>query len=160
MKKRFTARYSKYKIRHTSIGFTLIEMLVVISIIGILAVLVAANLNSARGRARDAERKSDIKNIETAMRLYYNDYGSYPSTNSLPWASKWSNGSIVYMETLPQDPLSPNQKYQYKAGTAADNYTTKDNYTLVACLENSSDPSAVNVPNGFTCPGSAFVITQ
>lgn len=132
-------------------GFTLIEMLVVISIIGILATLVAANLNSARSRARDAERKSDIKNIQTALRIYYNDHNGYPAsddsdqikgcggtgTESCPWGSQWNEGDTVYMPTLPKDPLSPNQEYRYVAGTDT------DSYSLQACLENKSDSDGI-----------------
>ena len=63
-------------------GFTLVELLVVISLIGILSTLVIANLNSARERARDAQRKSDLRNIQTALRLYYNDNAGYPASSS------------------------------------------------------------------------------
>ncbi len=115
-------------------GFTLIELLVVISIIGVLATLVAANLNSARSRARDTERKSDLKNISTALRLYFNDNGIYPTENSMPWGSEWSGsgGTPVYMSTLPNDPL-PGQDYKYELGA------TGDTFILTSCLENSSD---------------------
>jgi len=158
-------------------GFTLIEMLVVISIIGILAVLISANLNSARARARDAERKSDLKSIETALRLYYNDYGAYPKATSgkidgcgsagtaaCTWGLEWNVGNTVYMQTLPNDPLS-SQDYQYKMGTSSDSptaYSSTDSFTLVACLENLSDTSGVTTPSGFTCPNNepAFVITE
>lgn len=113
-----------------SAAFTLIELLVVISIIGILATLIAANLNSARSRARDAERKSDLRNISTALRLYFNDNGAYPAT--LPWNSKWESPTkTVYMTEVPQDPLSPDQVYMYTP--------LNDTFTLTACLENSSD---------------------
>lgn len=148
-------------------GFTLIELLVVISIIGILATLVAANLNSARSRARDAERKSDLKNIQTALRLYYNDAGKYPSSDtsnkivgcgssltnlfSCTWGSSWSVGSTSYMNTLPKDPL-PAQSYQYIWNNA-------DSYQLDACLENSSD--ANGVASTISCSsGWMFQLTQ
>jgi general secretion pathway protein G len=136
-------------------GFTLIEMLVVISIIGILATLVAANLNSARSRARDAERKSDLKNIQTALRIYYNDKSSYPAsdganqikgcdpgTNSCTWGGEWKIGTTVYMQKLPSDPLSPSQNYRYLMGSAADSGDT-DSYILEACLENKSDTNGI-----------------
>jgi len=64
-------------------GFTLIELLVVVAIIGILATVVLASLGSARSRARDARRMADMKNIQTALELYFLDNGSYPSTGSL-----------------------------------------------------------------------------
>jgi len=111
-------------------GFTLIELLVVISIIGILATLVAANLNSARSRARDAARKSDMKNVQTALRLYYNDNGSYPATFTY-FGSQWKVGNTVYMQLVPQDSL-PGQCYTYSRSDS-------DTFTLQACLENQSD---------------------
>jgi general secretion pathway protein G len=138
------------------VGFTLIEMLVVISIIGILATLVTANLNSARSRARDTQRKSDIKNIATALRVYYNDKNRYPAT--LPsWGEQWSDSSTVYMPTLPRDPFSPTQDYRYIMGTISDS-TDTDSFTLQACLENKSD--ANGIPAESWCPtGTMFQIT-
>ncbi len=64
--------------QHKNTGFTLIELLVVIFILGILATLILTNLQSARQRARDAAKKSELNNLKTALRLYYNDYQKYP----------------------------------------------------------------------------------
>ena len=116
-------------------AFTLIELLVVVSLIGILATLVIANMNSARERARDATRKSDLRNIQTALRLYYNDNSSYPTKATFDAAlgATW----LPYMNLLPNDPLT-SQSYTYT-------YTDSDNYTLFACLENASDDKAVLV---------------
>ncbi|MBI4086602.1 prepilin-type N-terminal cleavage/methylation domain-containing protein [Candidatus Kaiserbacteria bacterium] len=63
-------------------GFTLIELLVVISIIGLLASIVMASLNSARVKARDARRKSDLREIALALELFYDANGSYISTGA------------------------------------------------------------------------------
>ena len=117
-------------------GFTLIELLVVISIIGILATLISANLNAARSRGRDAVRKSDLKNIQTALRLYYNDNGGYP--DDLGFGEEFSSDDSVYMNTVPNDPLynsleATSPRYEYESDSA------NDAFTLVACLENKSD---------------------
>lgn len=59
-------------------GFTLIEILVVMVIIGVIAVLGISNFQSSQLKARDTARKSDLRQITTALEAYYNDYGSYP----------------------------------------------------------------------------------
>lgn len=63
-------------------GFTLIELLVVIAIIGLLAAIVAVSLNSARGKARDAQRRSNITSLANALEMYYDAQTapSYPTT--------------------------------------------------------------------------------
>jgi prepilin-type N-terminal cleavage/methylation domain-containing protein len=63
-------------------GFTLIELLVVIAIIGILSTLAVVALNSARQKSRDSKRVADIKQIQTALELYYAENNGYPTAAS------------------------------------------------------------------------------
>lgn len=149
-------------------AFTLIELLVVVAIIGLLATLVVANFNAARSRGRDARRKSDVRNIQTALRLYYNDFGIYPTSSgaleiegcgatgvsACAWASspatEWSTSNDVYMSILPNDPL-PGLDYRYTQIDA-------DTYTFEACLENESDEKCAG--NAGWCPaGSGCIYT-
>lgn len=60
-------------------GFTLIELLVVIAIIGLLSTLAVVALNSARQKSRDSKRVADIKQIQTALELYFADNNGYPA---------------------------------------------------------------------------------
>jgi len=60
-------------------GFTLVELLVVIAIIGLLAGLAIVALGTARAKARDGRRISDIRQIQTALEMYFADFGGYPT---------------------------------------------------------------------------------
>jgi len=64
-------------------GFTLIELLVVIAIIGILSSVVLASLGTARQKARDATRVSDIKALQLSLNLYYDGAQSFPASVAL-----------------------------------------------------------------------------
>ncbi len=117
-------------------GFTLIELLVVIAIIGILSTLAVVALGSARAKARDARRLSDLKQFATALELYYNDQGSYPVGNGVTLgsgnyaclnASGWAATGCAtpYIGHVPSDP-----------GTGTYVYTAGNNtFTLDATLE-------------------------
>jgi len=64
-------------------GFTLVELLVVIAIIGVLSTLAVVSLNNAREKARDAKRVSDIKQVQTALELYFADSNGYAAGTAL-----------------------------------------------------------------------------
>jgi len=97
-------------------AFTLIELLVVIAIIALLSTLSVVALNNARAKARDARRLSDIKQISTALELYYSSNGIYPDLPS-PTGTTITNlclselgitstcGVDIYMKKIPSDPL-------------------------------------------------------
>lgn len=105
-------------------GFTLIELLVVIAIIGILSSVILASLNTAREKAYDARRESDLKEVQTALELYYSDHNGYPPTAAGSWQSQCVWGKVAtandvipglaptYIAAVPQDPqmnISANQ---------------------------------------------------
>jgi prepilin-type N-terminal cleavage/methylation domain-containing protein len=76
-------------------GFTLIELLVVISIISLLSTIIFANITESRKRARDVVRLTDLRDMQIALELYFNDNGQYPFGNVAfsPWTSVSAPGS-------------------------------------------------------------------
>lgn len=126
-------------------GFTLIELLVVIAIIGSLSALLLPNYMGARERARDAQRKSDLKQIQKALEMYKQDQttAQYPSDDSFLspgacWSSLPGCTGNIYMKKVPGDPnRTPDNKYYYVR-----NPSDSLKYTLCACLENKADSDA------------------
>jgi len=97
-------------------GFTLIEMLVVVAIIGLLSSTILIGLGNARGKARDARRISDLRQIQTGLENYYSENRqTYPPD--------------VYnvVSGLPTDPQGGNYGYVR---------VSSQSYVLGACLEN------------------------
>lgn len=125
-------------------GFTLIELLVVIAIIGLLSTLAVVALGSAREKARDSKRLSDLKQVQTALELYYTDQNAYPTAASGITLGDTSTGNEVlclnasgfgdtgcsnpYMGLVPADP-----------GTGSYTYTSADGttYSITGTLEGS-----------------------
>ena len=134
-------------------GFTLIELMVVIAIIGLLASVVIASLNSARVKARDTRRISDLEQIRNALELYYNTNGNYPIISR--WATselttydstgtRWvalQNALLPYMSKLPNDPKPTGTSGPWKAGNYHYAYGSDDGqvYDLVAQLEDTNN---------------------
>jgi prepilin-type N-terminal cleavage/methylation domain-containing protein len=105
------------------LGFTLIELLVVIAVIGLLATAVMVALNNSRIKARDARRISDIRQLQKALEMYYNQNNAYPisgncnaTSPNTGWcnsiqslsSSHWvRNGATNLGAFMSQDPIDP-----------------------------------------------------
>nr|MBI5456080.1 prepilin-type N-terminal cleavage/methylation domain-containing protein [Candidatus Levybacteria bacterium] len=116
-------------------GFTLIELLIVVAIIGVLATLLMANFIGVRQRARDVQRKSDLRQIQSALEIYRSDQGIYPLTGGFPacgspLAYGTAPNQVTYMTKIPCDPLGGSYTYTSASGVS---------YTLYTCLENLND---------------------
>lgn len=75
-------------------GFTIVELLIVIVVIGILAAIVIVAYNGVQQRARDARRLTDIQSVSKALQYYYADNGSYPTTPDMSHAMTDSNCAV------------------------------------------------------------------
>lgn len=132
--------------KYSEKGFTLVELLVVMGVIGTLAAGLVIVLNPAGmiGKARDAERKSNLGELQKALETYYDDYNRYPADiNELTTVGS-------YIQDIPKDPTT-DEDYQYIQLSGG------QMYRLYTHLETDSDPQACEgtCPNatGFTCSG-------
>ena len=129
------------KLRSAKRGFTLIELLVVIAIIGILSSVVLASLGTARVKARDATRISDMKNVQLALELYYDSTQSYPpnttgTANAYTFAGPQLVAALVptYIPKLPVDPTQTGAvAYHYVALLSPTTLTDCSSGAVGAC---------------------------
>ena len=155
-------------------GFTLIEILVVVAIIGLLSSIVMAALSTARVKARDSRRLSDILQIKKALELYYLNNNTYPSilAEGEAGCAGWDSSAVdndgngrFFIEPLetsgmivkmPKDPLnSPScagYTYRYYLYTGGNSGCTKTFYVLgIYDLEGTNGGNHASSP-GWNCP--------
>jgi prepilin-type N-terminal cleavage/methylation domain-containing protein len=135
-------------------GFTLIEMLIVVAIIGILAGVVLVGLGPVQRGGRDARRIADLRQVQNALELYFNKCGYYPGTaapTTCPGFSQittWDNlrtaltGSNIGVNQIPNDPTA-GRNYLYATNS------TGSSYVLGAQLEDSGNPALRNDIDSF-----------
>jgi len=148
-------------------GFTLVELLVVMSIISILATVILGGFRASQRRSRDAKRKSDLEQVAKSLEMFYSDHGVYPASSggelvgcaynpTTPASSgtcsfgseidseaNFTDGDTIYFRRLPSDPTTDSNYYYRRI----DNHR----YQLFAHLENTEDPGCVN--DGCTITG-------
>lgn len=128
-------------------GFTLIEILVTISIIAILSVIGMVAYSSVVRQGRDSKRQSDLRAIQSALEQYNSDQGFYPDAISFGNPLSRPTGGTPYMNSIPSDPINDSTNdytYAYiplnSSSGSCDNSSTNRcfKYCLYALLENSN----------------------
>lgn len=85
-------------------GFTLVELLVVISIIGILTVIGVVSFSGAQKKARDVARKSELGALSKALMMYYSDKGKFPDATQFDnFGEELTDGTYTYMKKIPEE---------------------------------------------------------
>lgn len=117
-------------------GFTLVELLVVITIIAILSVVGVTVFGGVQSKARDARRKADVDSISKALEVNFNvaKDGKYPAVD----------GNWFSSGTIPSNPSPGGANYSYPAAAA----TT---YTVKALLENGGGNCKTTADNDSYC---------
>jgi prepilin-type N-terminal cleavage/methylation domain-containing protein len=115
-------------------GFTLIEILVVVTIIGILASITLLGLGPARRSAQDTAKIANLRSVQSALEVYFNKNGTYPDLDApdMPTATgNWDTlENAVYLNArLPHD---PGDTYQYESAGNGTTYVIGVNLTDVA----------------------------
>ena len=141
-------------------GFTLIELLIVIAIISILTSITVAQFITAKKKASDVSRKSDLNGISKALQMYFVDYGVMPNANAdgrieivsgspISWGGEFvdSNG-YIYMKVLPKENNTTMPAYCYKTDT------DKKKFAIFAQLENTSDKECEG--HSYLCNGKTY----
>lgn len=139
-------------------GFTLVELLIVIAIMGILSSITVAQFITAKRKANDVARKSDLNGVSKALQMYFVDYGVMPEASvdgrivmknsPIDWGGEFVDGTYVYMKVLPRENNSKLPNYCYK--TDAD----KKKFALFAQLENTVDKECDG--NSYICSGNTY----
>lgn len=109
-------------------GFTILDVVVIIIVVGFFAVLIIPGLINGPSRARDATRKSDLRAIKTQLEAYYSEKGSYPTK-----LSELEAGATPFMKKVPKDPSTKKEYIYIIQGN------TPGSFELQATLENKND---------------------
>lgn len=124
-------------------GFTIVELLIVIVVIGILALLVITTYSGIQAKARNSQRQTDIQSLQTQLEAYFSQNGYYPSLanmNSSSWLS-------TNMKSLDQEALAdPSAANGSKTLVNSDDPSKAYGYVVT-----TSDGAACGTPDATNC---------
>ncbi len=127
-------------------SFTLIELLIVVAMVALISILAISSFGGTRTKARDTKRLADIKQIQTALEMYYSDQSDYPSGTDLKlgadgvsrclyhntfadtgFQASCASGAITYMGKVPTDPkpVLNEAEYIYNHIPGTDTYSIR-----------------------------------
>ncbi len=124
-------------------GFTLVELLVVLTIIALLASVIFASIGYIQKKSRDTKRIEDIQSIRKALEMYNTGHNRYPVSGANLLVLDGGVSDLVssaliadgVIPILPKDPLHPDYSYRYS------NTSLGTDFTITFCLEGDSIPN-------------------
>lgn len=135
-------------------AFTLIEILISISIIAVLTAIGIVSYVSINRNARDAKRRGDIEQIRSALEFYRSDKGYYPSTGDGSFVDASGLLTVTdmtsYIAVIPSDPKGDVSPYQYQATNGSGSPVTYYGYCLSANLEGTVTTNSCTPASGYT----------
>ena len=124
------------KKQNSSRGFTLVELLIVISIIAILTGIIITGLTASKSKSRDAQRISDLNQIQLALEQYFDRCGQYPTDIYANQNCSAGVSFINFITNVPADP-STHVNYEYYTNASVNTGIATD-YMLRTVLENEN----------------------
>lgn len=157
-------------LKYSFVGFTLIELVIAISIVAIISAVGLVSYSRAQLIARDAKRKQDLRSIAIALELFYQKNKHFPCSDwqfSYPASNNWISDtcaapitylSPTYISQVPVDPMNtginPSSGNAYSYAYWSGNWGScqqGQNFIMLTLLENSDDPDSYGKKKDTVC---------